>query len=58
MLIGLGLHSWRFYDALIAIYGSRRDPSRAERDWRWPRASSDRDFVAQAVIAVAVAALA
>jgi hypothetical protein len=55
--VGLGIHIWRFYDALFAIYRSRREPSRAGGDWRWPRASSDRDVVAQTVVAVVAALL-
>ena len=55
--VGLALHLWRFYDALIAVYRSRRDPTRAAASWQWPRASSDLDFILQAVVAVVATAL-
>jgi hypothetical protein len=55
--VGLALHLWRFYDALIAVYRSRHNLARADTDWHWPRASSDRDFIAQAVIALTAAVL-
>ena len=56
--VGLGLHVWRFCDASLAIFRSRRDPAHAGGDWRWPRASSDRDFVVQAVAAAVAVVLA
>jgi hypothetical protein len=55
--VGLTIHICRYYDALLATYRSRRDPSRVGH-WRWPRASSDHDFVVQAVVAMVAAVLA
>jgi hypothetical protein len=54
-IIYTGSTFWRYYDALIAI---RRSHHTNERAARWPRTSSDLDFLLQAVVAVTVAAIA
>jgi hypothetical protein len=55
-LCGLALHLARYYGALISLWTHQRSPETTPQyRWvRWPRASSDLDFVAQAVIAAAV----
>jgi hypothetical protein len=51
---GLAFHLLRYYAALVARRGGAEASG---ADWRWPRASSDLDFVAQAVVAVLALAL-
>jgi hypothetical protein len=53
--VGIVLHLWRYYDALMAI---RRSDEQERGPARWPRTSSDLDFVIQAVVAVSVAVIA
>jgi hypothetical protein len=55
---GTWIHLMRFYDAQVAVWRSRRDPARGDVERRWPRASSDFDFIAQAVAAAIAAAVA
>jgi hypothetical protein len=50
---GTVIHLVRFYDAQVAVWRARADV-----EWRWPRASSDLDFLAQAVAAAIAAAVA
>jgi hypothetical protein len=53
LLAGLGLHLIRYYDARFKARrggGTRSDP-------RWPRASTDLDFVVQIAVGVAAAIL-
>jgi hypothetical protein len=56
--VGVALHVGRFYDALLAIYRSRRVPALAIAVPRWPRSSSDLDFIVQAVLAAIAAVIA
>jgi hypothetical protein len=50
LLAGIGLHLFRYYDAMIGSARGRRGRQRA--DPSWPRASSDLDFVVQIAIGV------
>lgn len=52
-IAGTLIHLLRFYDAQVAVWRSRENV-----EWRWPRASSDWDFVVQAVAAAIAAATA
>ena len=57
-IAGTWIHLLRFYDAQVAVWRSRRVSVRADVEWRWPRASSDFDFIAQTVAAAIAAAVA
>jgi hypothetical protein len=55
LMVGVLLHCARYYDALVARRTRGRVALGAAH--RWPRSSSDLDFVAQVLAAVAVVAL-
>ena len=57
--VGLALHLVRYYVALVAVRRSRRATTGASAGAgrRWPRTSSDLDFVLQTVVAAIAAAV-
>ena len=60
LVVGLLLHLARYYDAFIAYRTRRRGRNNVKLDsaHRWPRSSSDLDFLLQLVAALVIAALA
>jgi hypothetical protein len=58
--VGLALHLVRYYGALLAGRRSRGAYAGASAGtgWRWPRMSSDLDFILQAVVAAIAAVVA
>jgi hypothetical protein len=53
LLAGLALHLIRYYDALVQVRSARG----LGGDYRWPRASTDLDFVLQVAVGIAAAVL-
>jgi hypothetical protein len=53
LLVGIGLHVVRYYDALIRV--ARDRDSRTNQ--RWPLVSSDLDFLVQIAIGIVAAVL-